>query len=492
MMVGIVALSFTLLSTAFMLLSYRYIISETRDRLERNAGYIAAATSDYLQNVDSLSLLDGIKWTLYQSTMETVSAVSEASVIVTNTQGEILYATDSDLYHKQIPDRVVQQILQQGHYNGITNLGGVYGANRYIAGLPVQTKLTPTLAANLGLVLVSGDTSGLSEMWRATATIFFFAAVVVLLIAVIASSITSAHQTRPLTEMAEAARKFGRGEFDVRVNSYKDRCDEIGELAEAFNFMANSLEKVESQRADFIANVSHELKTPMTTIAGFADGILDGTIPKDQEDKYLATIADETRRLSRLVRSMLDMSRLESTGEDLTRRREFDISEKIVSTMLSFEARADDKQLDVDLQLPEDSMQVLADPDAITRVLYNLMDNAVKFAAPGSTLCVSLWKSEGKAYVSVRDHGETIPPDDLPFIFDRFHKSDRSRSLDRDGVGLGLYLVKSILDAHGEDIAVTSRDGVTEFVFTLTLAKPAPKPTAKPESTGRRGGRKNS
>ena len=146
----------------------------------------------------------------------------------------------------------------------------------------------------------------------------------------------------------------------------------------------------------------------------------------------------------------------------------------------------------VDLQLPEDSMQVLADPDALTRVLYNLMDNAVKFAAPGSTLCVSLWKSEGKAYVSVRDHGETIPPDDLPFIFDRFQKSDRSRSLDRDGVGLGLYLVKSILDAHGEDIAVTSRDGVTEFVFTLTLAKPAPKPTAKPESTGRRGGRKSS
>ena len=492
MMVGIVALSFTLLSTAFMLLSYRYIISETRDRLERNAGYIAAATSDYLQNVDSLSLLDGIKWTLYQSTMETVSAVSEASVIVTNTQGEILYATDSDLYHKQIPDRVVQQILQQGHYNGITNLGGIYGANRYIAGLPVQTKLTPTLAANLGLVLVSGDTSGLSEMWRATATIFFFAAVVVLLIAVIASSITSAHQTRPLTEMAEAARKFGRGEFDVRVNSYKDRCDEIGELAEAFNFMANSLEKVESQRADFIANVSHELKTPMTTIAGFADGILDGTIPKDQEDKYLVTIADETRRLSRLVRSMLDMSRVESTGEDLTRRREFDISDRIVSTMLSFEARANDKQLDVDLQLPEDPMLVLGDPDAITRVLYNLMDNAVKFAAPGSTLCVSLWKSEGKAYVSVRDHGETIPADDLPFIFDRFHKSDRSRSLDRDGVGLGLYLVKSILDAHGEDIAVTSRDGETEFVFTLTLAKPAPKPTAKPENTGRRGGRKSS
>ena len=264
----------------------------------------------------------------------------------------------------------------------------------------------------------------------------------------------------------------------------------IGTVILAFDITEQ--EFAERNRREFTANVSHELKTPMTTIAGFADGILDGTIPKDQEDKYLVTIADETRRLSRLVRSMLDMSRVESTGEDLTRRREFDISDRIVSTMLSFEARANDKQLDVDLQLPEDPMLVLGDPDAITRVLYNLMDNAVKFAAPGSTLCVSLWKSEGKAYVSVRDHGETIPADDLPFIFDRFHKSDRSRSLDRDGVGLGLYLVKSILDAHGEDIAVTSRDGETEFVFTLTLAKPAPKPTAKPENTGRRGGRKSS
>ena len=135
---------------------------------------------------------------------------------------------------------------------------------------------------------------------------------------------------------------------------------------------------------------------------------------------------------------------------------------------------------------------VHADKDAITQVIYNLLDNAVKFASPGSCITVRIYKDNGKAYVSVRDYGETIPPDDLPFIFDRFHKSDRSRSLDKDGVGLGLYLVKSIINSHDEDIAVTSRDGVTEFVFTLTLAKSAPKPTAKPESTGRRGGRKNS
>ena len=226
MMVGIVTLSFTLLSTAFMLLSYRYIISETRDRLERNAGYIASATGNYLQNFNSWNIFDNRAdtWILYQTTMETVSSVSDASVIVASTQGEILYASDEGMYSKQIPQQIVDQILEGGNYAGLTNLNGIYGSNRYIAGLPVQIQLdNPNLLVNVGVVLVSGDTSGLSEMWRSTATIFFFAAVVVLLIAVVASSITSAHQTRPLTEMAEAARKFGRGEFDVRVNNYATR-----------------------------------------------------------------------------------------------------------------------------------------------------------------------------------------------------------------------------------------------------------------------------
>ena len=218
-------------------------------------------------------------------------------------------------------------------------------------------------------------------MWRATATIFFFAAVVVLLIAVIASSITSAHQTRPLTEMAEAARKFGRGEFDVRVNSYKDRCDEIGELAEAFNFMANSLEKVESQRADFIANVSHELKTPMTTIAGFADGILDGTIPPEKERESLQVISSETRRLSRLVRRMLELSRLQSS-ERVAAQEQFDAAEILLRVLVSLETKITEKDLEVETHLPDGPVMVWGDPDAVTQVCYNLLDNAVKFASP--------------------------------------------------------------------------------------------------------------
>ena len=148
----------------------------------------------------------------------------------------------------------------------------------------------------------------------------------------------------------------------------------------------------------------------------------------------------------------------------------FDLNELMLQTLLSFEDRATKKNLDVDPQLPEDNVMVVADKDAITRVIYNLLDNAVKFANPGSCLTLRLYKDGAKAYVSVRDIGETIPADDLPFIFDRFHKSDRSRSLDKEGMGLGLYLVKTIINSHDEDIAVKSEDGMTEFVFTLKLA----------------------
>ncbi len=168
---------------------------------------------------------------------------------------------------------------------------------------------------------------------------------------------------------------------------------------------------------------------------------------------------------------MLNLSKMKSIGADLSRRRDLNINELIIRTLLSFESRAEEKGLGVEIQLPEQHMTVVADPDAITQVLYNLLDNSVKFATPGSCLCISLCKEGGKAYVSIKNTGDTISEEDLPLIFDRFHKSDRSRSLDREGVGLGLYLVKTILDAHNEDISVTSRDGVTDFVFSLTLAK---------------------
>ena len=321
MMVSIMLLSFTLLAGAFMLLSYRYIIGETRDSVIRNAGYIASFTSTYYRRYLTLNVQDEF----YSSYMASIAMISNSNIIVADGSGKVLYATDgSRLYapeDSQLPNDVVEQVMEEGAYNGVTTLGGIFQERRYISALPVTNQIG-ALPIMQGIVLVGASASNLNEMWSSTATIFFFSAVVVFLISVIASTLTSAYQTRPLNEMAEAARKFGQGEFDIRVTGYEDRGDEVSDLAEAFNSMANSLEKVESQRSEFIANVSHELKTPMTTIAGFAEGILDGTIPPERERESLEIVVSETRRLSRLVRRMLDLSRLNALAESTVTAQE--------------------------------------------------------------------------------------------------------------------------------------------------------------------------
>ena len=306
-------------------------------------------------------------------------------------------------------------------------------------------------------------------MWRGFSVIFFFTAVVVLCIAFLSCSVSSRQQTKPLQEMTDVVRRFGMGEYDLRADGH-NRNDEVGELARAFNAMADSIACAEQKRSEFVANISHELKTPMTTIAGFADGILDGTIPPEKEREYLQTISDETRRLARLVRRMLDMSRLQS-GDMVLSQTEFDVVETMAQVLISLEGKINGRKLDVDARFPDGPVLVWGDPDSITQVCYNLMDNAIKFSTPGTVIGVSITTKGGKAYVSVRNTGETIPEEELPLIFDRLHKSDRSRSLDKEGVGLGLYLVKTILNELKESITVTSKDGVTEFTFTLTLAR---------------------
>ena len=209
----------------------------------------------------------------------------------------------------------------------------------------------------------------------------------------------------------------------------------------------------------------------MTTIAGFAEGILDGTIPPDREKEYLQIVVSETRRLSRLVRRMLDLSRLNAlTQSTVTAQETFDLTEVMSQVLISLETKITDRQLDVEVKMPEGKLMVWGDPDAITQVCYNLLDNAAKFAAPGTAITAQITKKDGKAHVTIRNLGATIPPDELPLLFERFHKADYSRSMDREGVGLGLYIVKTILGNLKENITVASEDGVTQFQFTLTLA----------------------
>jgi len=282
------------------------------------------------------------------------------------------------------------------------------------------------------------------------------------------SYVATKRQAEPLKEMAGAARRFARGDFSSRVED-NGKLDEISQLTQAFNAMADSVESAETLRREFIANISHEMKTPMTVISGFAEGILDGTIPPENETRYLRVISSETKRLSRLVGSMLDMSKFRSADVNLIRDSWFDATEVVKLALLSLDGKISERQLDVNAELPEEPIITRGDKDSITQVVYNLTDNAVKFSAPGSAINIALWKQGGRAYVSVENHGETIPKDELPHIFERFHKTDKSRSADRDGVGLGLYIVKTILDNHNEDVFVTSGEGVTKFVFSLTV-----------------------
>ena len=469
---AMVVLSFLFLGVALVLLGRSYVINNYRSGMETNAQEVSRSA----QALASDGELND--WSL-RMTLSTLSQISGNHIFLCDTEGTVVSCSDMNIacvhLGRTLDNATMTSLRSGGEINQITTLGGLYDTPHYVVTESIRSAYDDTI---IGYVFVSADSSTIIEGWDTFLLVFLAASAAVMAIALLMAFMTSKRMAKPLDEMARATRHFAHGDFSVRVEE-DDRTDEVGALVSAFNTMADSLEKSEQRRNDFIANISHELKTPMTTIAGYAEGLLDGTIPRENEDKYLAIIAEETQRLSRLVRSMLDISRMESTGTSLTRRREFDLLEVVISTLLSFEDRANAKKLEMDLRLPENHVNVLGDPDAITRVVYNLLDNAIKFANEGSTLSVSLWKTDGKAYVSVRDQGETIPESDLPFIFDRFHKSDRSRSLDRDGVGLGLYLVKSILDAHGEDIAVTSRDGQTAFVFTVTLAPPAPKEKKK-------------
>ena len=463
-MAGMVLLSFLLLGASFAALSYQYTLQEKQDTLIRNANYIASYTS-YAANRNGSTV-----WSTadFQQYISTVAQVADSHIIVATNDGTILYATDGqrELYEiksLKMPQSIVDTVIDDQVYEGMTTLDGLYSSSRFMVGLPIATS-----GGHLqGLVFFSTNTSDITAMWRDLSAIFMVVACAVILIAAILSSVTSMHQSKPMKEIAAAARQFGLGKLDVRVD-VGNRRDEIGELAEAFNAMAESLSKSEQRRSEFIANVSHELKTPMTTIAGFADGILDGTIPPEKERDYLHIISSETRRLSRLVRSMLDLSRLQS--DERAAQQQFDLGETMLRTLVSLEGKVNQKHLEVDTNLPEEPVMVWGDQDAITQACYTLLDNAIKFSQEGGTLSLSIVPKGSKATVSVSNQGQTIPPEELPLIFDRFHKTDHSRSENRDGVGLGLYIVKTILNSHRETISCTSQDGLTTFTFSLPRA----------------------
>ncbi|MBO5274943.1 MAG: HAMP domain-containing protein [Clostridia bacterium] len=388
-------------------------------------------------------------------------------LFVTDTYGNVL-ATDEDApanyIMRSIPAEVMKTINAGNNYEGTGTLDGAFEDDHLIFARPVSD----ADGNILGALFTCSSSQGLSIFVETMVKTIIMASLWVLLAALIAVYFISEKIIAPIKVMSRAAKSFAAGKFDVRVPVTGH--DEVAELAVAFNNMATNLASFEDMRRTFLANVSHDLRTPMTTIAGFIDGILDGAIPPEKHSYYLGLIATEVRRLSRLVSSLLDISRIQA-GDRKFNKTVFDISEMARLILISFEQKIDEKKLDVEFDCEEDKMLVYADRDAIYQILYNICDNAVKFSFEGGKYRISLINKDKKTFISVYNEGQGIPEADLPFVFDRFYKSDRSRGLDKTGVGLGLYIAKTIIDAHDEEIWVRSVYGeYCEFVFTLQSA----------------------
>ena len=341
----------------------------------------------------------------------------------------------------------------------------------------------------VGYVVVTSTAETWNNLMKTTIRSVVVAALWILLAALIAIYFTTERVISPLREMSRAAKKMMVGQYDVRVKVYGK--DEVSELAVAFNQMAEALDNLEHMRNSFVANVSHDLRTPMTTISGFIDGILDGVIPPDQQEHYLRVVSEEVRRLSRLVTALLDVSRLKA-GDRKFDMKPFDVCEMGRQILISFEQKIDAKSLDVEFECDEENMFALADRDAIHQILYNICDNAVKFSSEKGKLRMSFTRTGGefnrnrKIKVTVFNEGQGIPPEDVPFIFERFYKGDKSRSLDKSGLGLGMFISKTIIEAHGETISVTSEYGKNcEFTFTLAHVDP---PAQKGRAAHNQGG----
>lgn len=400
------------------------------------------------------------------------------TVLVTDAQGVVKLIAGPDGTAVSNPGYIIapaaaQQVRQTGSYAEVGTMGVFTEASSYAVGTAVQGE-DGELSA---MVFVATQDASVAGTIRHLTQMLVLILMVTLAVALILSFIISQHMTRPLGVIAAAAKEFAAGNFSVRVPE-DNLSYEIDELAVSFNNMARDLDQLEELTRGFISNVSHEFKTPMTAIGGFVDGMIDGTIPPEQHDKYLRIIAEESRRLSRMVGRMLDAAKIQS-GELLLAPAPFDFSEMTAQILLSFEQKIEKRRLEVDCEI-DDRLMVMGDRDHLYRAVYNLVDNAVKFIDDGGLLRLRAHPEGEFCAFSISNTGTGISAEDLPHVFDRFYKADKSRSMDKTGAGLGLYIVKNIINLHGGEISVRSDGGGTEFEFTLPLAPPQ-LPGSKPQ-----------
>ncbi len=463
----IIVAGFLIMSGLQIVLFTRSLTEDKRVLLQENADSIAqhtevsAVESHVIGGQKVVYVLDQERLTPFLNLM---GDAIDATIFIADAQGDVLLCSDAALMRtaKNVSlSKITSQVMDSLFV--ISTMEGIFESPQYAAATPIAIKDT-----TIGYVLVSAPTTSLWNTLSSNLKVYMLSVLGALALSFLVVYLLTLHIVRPLRQMAAATRRFAQGDFSARVTVRGK--EEMAELADALNHMAVSLSSLETMRRSFIANVSHELKTPMTTIAGFVDGMLDGTVPPDQQSRYMKIVSDEVKRLSRLVRSMLDLSRIDS-GELKMNTMRMDLTEALCSVLVSSEQRIEKKNLCITGLEECGKMEIDGDYDLMCQVLYNLVDNAIKFTNDGGFIDFRLTKADGRVNVVVRNSGAGIPAEEMPQIFERFYKSDRSRGLDKNGVGLGLYIVKTVVGLHHGEVAVRSVEGeFTEFAFWVPAA----------------------
>lgn len=413
--------------------------------------------------------------------IESVSSASEADIYITDVSGRAIFCrhmseavdtqngimTCENHSAIQLPGEITTGILAEGIMATRGTVGGLYDEECFFAA-SVSRKDFLSEADSI-VFAVQPLNTGLGAYRANFIQIYIIAAIGFIAITGFVVYILTYRLIKPLSDMSEATKRYSKGDFSYRIKTHTTRTTarEFDDLAAAINSMAENLERLENSRANFVANVSHELKTPMTTIGGFIDGILDGTIDGENRDYYLNIVSEEVKRLSRLVVSMLNMSKMEA-GELRINASNFNLTEQIVGIFISFEQKINDKRIAISGLDSLSNIYIEADADMINQVFYNLIDNAVKFTQHGGKIKISMKIKGNDVKVSIKNTGKGISDEDIDHIFERFYKVDKSRSLDTKSAGLGLFIVKNIVDLHGGEISVSNLDDkYTEFTVML-------------------------
>ena len=411
--------------------------------------------------------------TSYELLSNTLSIMSKATMsdyFIVDSKGVVRICKDMDEYGGAskcaehgamvIPEQYMTRALKNGFTDYATD--DVFGLGKFVVAVPADIEKNGQMV----VFAVEDAITGLLPYVLNIMLVFSLLTLVLLVLCFIIIYVLSKGLTDPIYEMQEVTKHFAKGEFEHRANE-NYRKGYLSDFAKSLNKMADKLAADEEAQRSFVANVSHELKTPMTTIGGFIDGILDGTIPPEQQKSYLMIVSNEIRRLSRTVVSMLNLSKIEA-GEVSIAPVRYDVGKQIFDTLLSFEKQINDKNINVEGFEDMGSVTINADKDLIQQVIYNLVDNAVKFTPENGVISISAKNEEEKTVVSIKNTGAGVSDEEISRIFERFYKVDKSRSYDVKGVGLGLYIVKTIVNMHNGEITARSENGkYIEFCFEI-------------------------